>query len=91
MVTGLLHSGGVVVGEQRVRQSLQRVTPLYTEQRQQQTYRQLNPIPYYAQYFGHKMHLGKNEKLVSYRVTHVAASDGYSGKNPRNCDHASEE
>ena len=58
----------------------QQVTPLYTEQRQQQTYCQLNPVPYYAQYFGHKMHLDQNEKLVAYGVTHVAASDGCNGK-----------
>ncbi|XP_062521120.1 uncharacterized protein LOC134196056 [Corticium candelabrum] len=39
----------------------------------------LNPIPYYAQYCGHKMHIDQNEKLVMYEVTHVLAIDGYSG------------
>ncbi len=40
----------------------------------------MNPVPYYAEYFGHKMHIDQNEKLIRYGVTHVAASDGYSGK-----------
>ena len=56
------------------------VTPAYIEHRQQHTYRLMNPIPYYAQYHGHKLHLDQNEKLIRFGVTHVAASDGYSGK-----------
>ena len=79
-LAGLLRSEGVVVGEQRVRTSLRTVTPLYIQQRQRNTYRQLNPVPYYAQYHGHKIHLDQNEKLIRFGVTHVAASDGYSGK-----------
>lgn len=79
-LTGLLRSEGVVVGEQRVRLAMRRVTPLYVERRRQQTYRQFNPRPYYAEYCGHKIHLDQNEKLVRYGVTHVAAADGYSGK-----------
>ena len=55
-------------------------TPLYIADRRQHTYRLLNPVPYYAEYFGHKIHIDQNEKLTSYGVTHVAASDGYSGK-----------
>ena len=55
-------------------------TPVYVAQRQRRTYRLLNPVPYYAEYFGHKIHFDQNEKLTSYGVTHVAASDGYSGK-----------
>lgn len=79
-LTGLLRSEGVVVGEQRVRSAMRTVTPVYVEQRQQRTYHQINPIPYYAQYHGHKIHFDQNEKLVHFGVTHVAASDGYSGK-----------
>ena len=67
-----------VVGEQRVRSATTSVTPVYIQQRQQHTYHQLNPVPYYAEYFGHKIHI--NEKLIRFGVTHVAASDGYSGK-----------
>lgn len=79
-LTGLLRSEGIIVGEQRVRSSMTRVTPVYCEQRRQRTYRQLNPVPYYAEYYGHKMHIDQNEKLVRFGVTHVAASDGFSGK-----------
>ena len=32
-----------------------------------------------SQYFGHKIPFDQNEKLSSYGVTHVPASDGYSG------------
>ena len=56
------------------------VTPAYIEHCQQHTYRLMNPVPYYAQYHGHKLHLDQNEKLIRFGVTHVAASDGYSGK-----------
>ena len=35
-------------------------------------------IPYRVDYFGHKLHIDKNEKLGMYGVTHVAAIDGRS-------------
>ena len=38
----------------------------------------VNPIPYRADYFGHKLHIDQNEKLVMYEVTRVAAIDGHS-------------
>lgn len=79
-LSGLLRSEGVVVGEQRVRIAMSNVTPAYIEHRQQHTYRLMNPVSYYAQYHGHKLHLDQNEKLIRFGVTHVAASDGYSGK-----------
>lgn len=79
-LTGLLRSDGIIVGEQRVRSSMRRITPAYIERRRQHTYHQLNPAPYYSEYYGHKMHIDQNEKLVRFGVTHVAASDGYSGK-----------
>ena len=75
-LTGLLRSEGIIVGEQRVRSSMRRITPTYIEQRCQRTYHQLNPTPYYAEYCGHKMHIDQNEKLVRFGVTNVAASDG---------------
>ena len=40
--------------------------------------RSFNPKVYKADYFGHKLHVDKNEKLVMYGVTHVVAGDGYS-------------
>jgi hypothetical protein len=42
--------------------------------------RDRNPVPYEAEYFGHKMHMDQNEKLVMFGVTHVIAVDGYSCK-----------
>lgn len=57
-----------------------RVAPIYSQQRRSYTYRQFNPMPYYAEYHGHKLHLDQNEKLVNFGITHVAACDGYSGK-----------
>lgn len=79
-LNGLLRSEGVITGEQRLRRAMANVTPAYVQHRQQHTYHQLNPVPYYAEYFGHKLHMDQNEKLVRFGVTHVAASDGYSGK-----------
>ena len=42
--------------------------------------RLLNPVPYMAEYYGHKVHVDQNEKLAMYGVTHVVAVDGYSGR-----------
>ncbi len=39
-----------------------------------------NPRIYIANYFGHKLHVDQNEKLVHYGVTYVLARDGFSGK-----------
>ena len=43
--------------------------------------RSFNPKVHKADYFGHKLHIDQNEKLVIYGVTHVVARDGYSGMN----------
>ena len=42
--------------------------------------RNINPIPYFAEYFGHKLHMDQNEKLAMFKITHVLAIDGYSSK-----------
>ena len=68
------------IGEQRVGRSLSRVNPSYHVSQQTATARQMNPVPYRADYFGHKLHIDQNEKCVMYGVTHVCAVDGYSGK-----------
>ena len=78
-MTGYLRSKGVFVGERRVRKVLNTIQPTYLNQRAVAMNRSLNPTPYYAQYFGHKMHIDQNEKLTQFGVTEVAASDGYSG------------
>jgi len=77
---GLLASEGVQVAERRIGKALQKVNPAYQQARRSHANRHLNPIPYHASYFGHKLHIDQNEKLVMYGVTHICARDGYSGK-----------
>jgi hypothetical protein len=79
-MTGLLAAHGIKVGQRRVGESLQRVNPGYHAARRSCTARQLNPVPYHADYFGHKIHIDQNEKLVMFGMTHICAIDGYSGK-----------
>ena len=40
----------------------------------------MNSVPYQTDYFGHKVHVDQNEKLVMYGVTHICVVDGFSGK-----------
>ena len=77
-MTGLLASQGLRISQQRVGESLSRVNPGYQHARRTATTRQMNPIPYRADYFGHKLHIDQNEKLM-FGVTHICAVDGYSG------------
>ena len=79
-MTGLLATQGFRISEQRVGESLQRVNPGYSHARRANTAQQINPIPYRADYFGHKLHIDQNEKLVMFGVTHICGIDGYSGK-----------
>lgn len=67
-----------VASQSRIGKSLARVTPFYHQQRRRGTERQTNPLPYSAEYYGHKLHIDQNEKLVMYGVTHVCSMDGYS-------------
>ena len=79
MMTGhIKHSTGLRLGVNRVGQALKRVNPRQHHERQTSITRHLNPVPYYAEYFGHKLHLDQNEKLIRYGVTEVIAVDGYS-------------
>lgn len=71
-------AGQTVASEKRVGQSLARVAPEYHHRRRQDAVRQTNPVPYIANYYGHKLHVDQNEKLVMYGVTHVCAIDGFS-------------
>ena len=79
-MTGLLASQGLRVSEPRVGEALSRQHPGYHHARRTATARQMNPVPYRANYFGHKLHIDQNEKFVTFGVTHVCAIDGYSGK-----------
>ena len=78
-MTGLLRSQGINVSQERVRKSLSIINPYYHSLRTTRTERQTNPIPYSADYFGHKLHVDQNEKLIMYGATHICAIDGYSG------------
>jgi len=80
MMTGFLSSQGFRCAQKRVGVSLQRVNPGYHIRRQTRAERQTNPIPYDAQYFGQKLHVDQNEKLVMFGLTLVCAIDGFSGK-----------
>jgi len=79
MMTGYLALQRISINQGRVAESLRRVNPVYQNARQTATTRQTNPVPYRADYPGHKLHVDQNEKLVMYGVTHVAAVDGFSG------------
>ena len=79
-MTGLLSSKGMKISEQRVGEALKEVHPKYHQQRQRGTVQNLTPIPYKADYFGHKLHIDQNEKLGMYGVTHICAIDGFSRK-----------
>lgn len=79
-MTGFLASQGFKISQQRVGLALKRNFPLHHSRRQDTLQRLLNPIPYSAAYFGEKLHIDQNEKLVLYGVTHVCAVDGFSGK-----------
>ena len=68
----------VNVSQKRVADALRQVAPQYHARRQTDTARQINPIPYRADYFGHKLHVDQNEKLEMYGVVHVVAIDGHS-------------
>lgn len=77
---GLLAAKGVKAGQQQISAVLPAVNPTYHHRRLTQTACHINPIPYHASYFGHKLHVDQNEKLVMFGVTHICARDGYSGK-----------
>uniref|UniRef100_A0A1X7TJY3 Integrase core domain-containing protein n=1 Tax=Amphimedon queenslandica TaxID=400682 RepID=A0A1X7TJY3_AMPQE len=79
-MTGFLASQSFRCSQIRVGESLKCVHPNYHVQRQRSTARQMNPVPYYASYFGEKLHIDQNEKLAMFGLTHVCAIDGFSGR-----------
>lgn len=80
MVKGYMKSHGIVASEKRIATALSIVAPAYQARRNTNTARQMNPIPYAADYFGHKLHIDQNEKLGMYGLTEICACDGFSGK-----------
>ena len=79
-MTGLLASRKLKVSEVSVGKSVRTVNPGYHSIRCTVTACLMNPVPYHADYFGHKLHIDQNEKLAMYGVTHIEAVDGFSGK-----------
>lgn len=77
---GFLASQGIRAGQWQIAAVMPYVNPAYHHQRQADTARLLNPIPYSARYFGHKLHIDQNEKMVMFGDTHVRAIDGFSGR-----------
>lgn len=77
---GFLASKGIRVGQRQIAAVMPYTNPAYHRRRQTNSAKLLNPIPYYASYFGHKLHIDQNEKMVMYGVTHICAIDGFSGK-----------
>lgn len=77
---GYLASKGIIVGENRIGRSIKRNDPTNHMNRATLTHFQVNPRPYSAAYFGNKIHIDQNEKMVMFGVTHIVAIDGYSGK-----------
>lgn len=80
MLKGYVWKQGVNICSKRIGASLASVAPVYHQQRLTRTERATNPFPYYAQYFGHKIHMDQQEKIAMYGVTHVCATYGYSGR-----------
>ena len=70
MMTGFIRKEfGLSVGQNRVGNTLATIRPRHHLQRKEGTFRQVNTMPYRADYFGQKMHFDQNEKLVMYGVT----------------------
>lgn len=80
MLKGYLSSKGIAASERKLKNILPRISPQWHLARQQNSHARSNPSIYIANYFGHKLHIDQNEKLVNYGVTYVLARDGYSGK-----------
>jgi hypothetical protein len=81
MMKGYIDSSrSLNISERKLRRLLPSIAPIGHHSRQMSSYERRNPAIYTARYFGHKVHLDQNEKLVNYGVTYVFARDGYSGK-----------
>lgn len=74
----MLRSKGIRAGQRQIAEVLPSVCRHYHQQRLNRAEQQINPIPYTASYFGHKLHIDQNEKLVMFGVTQITAVDGFS-------------
>ena len=79
MMTGFLKSKGFSCSEQLVLRHLNALDPVAAEQRRNGM-RLSNPIPYFADHYGQKLHIDQNEKLIMFGVFQAACIDGHTGK-----------
>ena len=80
MLRGYVASNGISISERLVRSALPQIAPNQHLLRQTGHIDRTNPCLYRSEYFGQKVHIDQNEKLVMYGVTYVLARDGFSGK-----------
>ena len=67
------------ISQRRISIMLRIVAPSTHNERAHDLLDRTNPVPYYAPYFGYKLHMDQNEKLAQeFGVTHVHAVDGCS-------------
>lgn len=67
------------ISQRRISSMLRNVAPSAHNERARDLLDRTNPVPYYAPYFGYKLHMDQNEKLAQeFGVTHVHALDGCS-------------
>lgn len=78
-MTGYLRSSGVNISEVKGRKALKRVSSEAQHHRATTTGQSLNPKIYRANYFGNKLHMDENEKLVTFGCACVCARHGFSG------------
>ena len=69
---------GVSISERKVGNVLKKICPRTQAERCMQAERSFNSKVYKVDYFGHKLLVDQNEKLVMYVVSYVVARDGYS-------------
>ena len=78
MTCYLAQKDDVHLGVKKVGRALAEVCLQHYSQRKTNTAKLPNPIPYCADYFGHKLYMDQNETLMVYGVTHVLAIAGHS-------------
>jgi len=67
------------VSQRRISSSLRRLAPEAFDARTRDILQRTNPVPYYAPFFGYKVHMDQNEKIGQrFGCTHVALIDGCS-------------
>ena len=64
MLTGYLRSKGTSIPENTAAKVMKKICPYHASERHFKAVRNLNPKPYHVDYFGKKLHVDQNEKLV---------------------------